>query len=427
MTYEYTLLAQMNYREKPGYKVNLLFPGTVGMFFGFNANRDMLRTIVHKAQYFIDTDKIERNWTSRSYDYLKTQAEERVLFLSVLAAALLLAFGGFVVLFIKSARAKKVIEKQALALAAVSDELQEASRAKSEFLAQMSHEIRTPINTITGMTELALRENIPEKVREYALLAKQAGKNILVIIDDILDFSKIEAGKLEITDSEYSFVSLFNDIISVTRLRVSDKPIVFLADADCRIPSKLIGDEVRIKQVLLNLLGNAVKYTNEGHVSFTITCDIVNDDAILTAEIADSGAGIKEEDMAILFEQFSRLDTDKNIEGTGLGLAISKKLCEAMDGSISVRSEYGAGSIFTVVIPQKLAAYEKLAEVENPENKPVLVYEPQLLRIRSMERALDGLGVGCSFAASKESFYDALEKDRYAYIFMPSYLFDKEK
>jgi len=309
---------------------------------------------------------------------------------------------------------------------AIEEAAQAASRSKSAFLAHMSHEIRTPMNAITGMTQLILREDVPTEIYEYVMSIKHASSNLLSLINDILDFSKIEAGSLEIVPVEYSFGSLINDVLIIARMRVSEKAILFTANIDCNIPGRLIGDESRIRQIFLNILTNAAKYTNEGFVSLNVTSQLIDDaenTVIVTIEVSDSGVGIKEQDMEKLFGDFARFDRVKNkgVQGTGLGLAITKSLCEAMGGDISARSEYGVGSTFTVKIPQRFTAYEKFACVSEPENKPVLIYEPRSIYADSIARSLNDLGVRCAVAGNLPELLGELQRFPYPFIFV-SYL-----
>jgi signal transduction histidine kinase/CheY-like chemotaxis protein/HPt (histidine-containing phosphotransfer) domain-containing protein len=239
------------------------------------------------------------------------------------------------------------------------DSLEASSKYKSEFLAMMSHEIRTPMNAILGMAELAMREkNLPPRAKEHVLTIRKSGSNLLSIINDILDFSKIDSGKLEIVPADYRFMSLIKDVASIISIKVSDLPIEFRVNVDDTIPKILIGDEARIRQIILNLLGNAVKYTSKGFVALTVKrwpvdAEVVN----IIIEVADSGRGIRPEDISKLFNDFVQIDLVKNkgIEGTGLGLAITRSLVKAMGGVINVRSEYGKGSVFTVELPQKIS------------------------------------------------------------------------
>jgi signal transduction histidine kinase len=248
----------------------------------------------------------------------------------------------------------RTLEKQIKALT----EAERATQAKSAFLANTSHEIRTPMNAILGMAELILRKDIPQDVYEEAQSIKQAGSNLLSIINDILDFSKIESGRLDIVEADYQVGSVINDVISIIRIRLSEKPILFTVDIDSKLPDRLVCDEVRVRQVLMNIPSNAVKYTQEGRIVLAITstsgADFSREDQIiLVISVTDTGIGIKQEDMGKLFGEFQQLDTHRNqgIEGTGLGLAISRNICRLMGGDIVVDSAYGKGSVFTATIP----------------------------------------------------------------------------
>ncbi|MDR1446745.1 MAG: response regulator [Treponema sp.] len=232
-----------------------------------------------------------------------------------------------------------------------------ANKAKSQFLSAMSHEIRTPMNAVIGISELVLRENISPRVQGYIGQIKQAGTSLLAIINDILDFSKIESGKMEIHSAKYALPSILNDVVTIIGIRLHEKSLEFKVDIDSSLPCLLSGDEIRIRQILLNILNNAVKYTKEGYIEFRVSGKITGKESInIKFEISDSGIGIKEEDLKKIFGDFVRFDTAKNrnIEGTGLGLAITYNLCRLMGGNVSVTSVYGKGSTFTVVLPQKI-------------------------------------------------------------------------
>lgn len=236
-------------------------------------------------------------------------------------------------------------------------EIEQAANMKSDFLANMSHEIRTPMNAVIGMAEMALREELPPLAREYVNLIISSGKTLLTIINDILDFSKIESGKMDIIDDEYEPMSIIHDITTIIATRIGDKSIELIIDVDPTLPNKLYGDCIRIKQVIVNLANNAVKFTKRGKVKLTVSYEKRSEDRIdLNISVEDTGMGIKKGDLDRLFQSFQQLDSkrNRNIEGTGLGLAISKRLVSLMNGSIQVESEYEVGSTFSFTVPQKV-------------------------------------------------------------------------
>ncbi|GHV87717.1 hypothetical protein AGMMS50267_00770 [Spirochaetia bacterium] len=299
----------------------------------------------------------------------------------------------------------------------------EVSAYKSTFLAQMSHEIRTPMNAVIGMSELALRDQDPARVMEYLGGIKQAGHNLLAIINDILDISRIEAGTLQITPVPYYFASLLNDVISMIRVQVAEKPVLFIANIDPSVPNALIGDETRIKQILINLLSNAVKYTHEGYIALNVR-SVSRDGSrvFLTFEIADTGIGIRKKDLSSIFDNFVRLDAAKNrgVEGTGLGLVITRNLCRAMGGDVSVTSEYGKGSVFTAAVTQRFEDTEGLAMVENAEGKRVLCFEERDVYAESIMETLDRLHVPASRCTTRTEFFRELEHGAYPFAFVPA-------
>jgi signal transduction histidine kinase/CheY-like chemotaxis protein len=296
----------------------------------------------------------------------------------------------------------------------------EANAAKSGFLSQMSHEIRTPMNAIIGMAELLLRGQLSDDARSQAQDIKQAGNNLVSIINDILDFSKIEAGKLEIVPVNYMLSSLINDSANIIRMRIGEKPLRFFTNIDGNIPNCLIGDEARLRQILLNLMSNAVKYTEKGHIGLTLTVQKQDNKQVwLKIDVADTGKGIKPEDQAKLFAEFVQVDTKKNlgIEGTGLGLAITRRLCIAMGGDITVESEYGKGSIFTVIIPQAIESAAPFAAVEKPEKKKVLVYEGRAVYAQALCWSLKNMRVPYAMTANLDDFTEALFREEWFYVF----------
>lgn len=232
-----------------------------------------------------------------------------------------------------------------------------ANEAKSAFLSNMSHEIRTPMNAIVGMTDILLREEHSGQTREYLTNIKNSGAALLTIINDILDFSKIESGKMEIMEERYEPMSMFNDLSMIFLNRIGNKKVELLYDIDKSMPRKLWGDGQRIRQIIINLMNNAIKFTESGHVRLSVKVNTLDSEHVeLAFSIEDTGQGIKEEDIGKLFGSYSQVDTKKNHqkEGTGLGLAISKQLVELMHGSIGVKCTYGEGSTFYFSIPQKI-------------------------------------------------------------------------
>ncbi len=236
--------------------------------------------------------------------------------------------------------------------------LESANAAKSSFLASMSHEIRTPINAVLGMDEMILRECDDKQILEYANDIDSAGHQLLSLINDILDFSKIESGKMELHPVEYELFSVMNDCYNMIFMRAKRKELIFKVENDPDIPAFLYGDEVKIRQIIMNLLTNAVKYTKDGTVRLIVGFERIDADNInLKISVKDTGIGISEENQKFLFNSFQRIEekSNRNIEGTGLGLSITKKFAEMMNGDIGVESRLYEGSTFFVTIPQKVA------------------------------------------------------------------------
>ncbi len=260
---------------------------------------------------------------------------------------------------------------------ALIENAEHANRTKSNFLANMSHEIRTPMNAIVGMCELILRERgVSESVRDNCFNIQSSSRSLLAIINDILDFSKIESGKMELIETEFNIASVLNDIINMTMNRKGDKKIEILVHADPNIPSGLIGDETRIRQIILNLMTNAVKFTNAGAVTLKLSFSKQAYGINLKVAVEDTGIGISEENLEKLFESFQQVDTRKNrsIEGTGLGLAISKRMVTQMGGFINVSSVYGKGSTFSFVLPLKVSDERPFISVKDADKQKIVVY-----------------------------------------------------
>ena len=336
------LLGLTHFQETPGYKANVIFNYTFDSTFGFNINETILCSIMDKALGVIDSRRIADHWTQRTFDYRSQLERARLPWL--IGMPLMLICILFLAGFMYVLNMQKKVAR-------------EANVSKSDFLAKMSHEIRTPMNAIAGMSELLLRRELPQGALNEAQDIKQAANNLIAIINDILDFSKIEAGKLEIIPAGYLLSSLINDTANIIRMRLTDKPVKFFTSIDENLPDNLLGDAVRIRQIILNLLSNAAKFTNEGQIGLSISLEKKEKTRIwLKFAVSDTGIGIKPEDQAKLFSDFMQVDTkrNRNLEGTGLGLSITRQLCIAMGGNISVISEYGKGSEFIAIIPQEI-------------------------------------------------------------------------
>jgi len=251
------------------------------------------------------------------------------------------------------------------------EEVEAAAKMKSDFLANMSHEIRTPMNAVIGMADMALRENLPPVAREYISQIKRSGKTLLAIINDILDFSKIESGKMDISMAEYSPMEIISDVANIIATRVGDKDVEIILDISPNLPGELMGDSVRIKQIITNLANNAVKFTREGQVVLKVDSEKTSENSYeMYFSVKDTGIGIKKANLAKIFESFRQVDSkrNRNIEGTGLGLAISKQLVELMGGELSVESEYEVGSTFSFHIKQlQLRSVVEGVHINEPE------------------------------------------------------------
>ncbi len=274
---------------------------------------------------------------------------------------------GYAIVFMDVTENKKQLQQmQTLKVNA-----EKANMAKSEFLARMSHEIRTPISAVLGMNEMVLRESKDTEIKKYSMDIKSSAQALLGIINDILDFSKIESGKLEIIPAEYELNSMLNDLFNMFSLRTQEKGLKFDVIVDPKLPSKLYGDDIRIRQVLSNFLSNAVKYTEKGTVTLELAGRTEGDNVILHFTVKDTGIGIKQENMSKLFLAFERFDEEKNrnIEGTGLGMNISAQLLKLMGADLKVESVYGKGSSFSFDLRQRILEEEPIGSFQERARK----------------------------------------------------------
>lgn len=254
-------------------------------------------------------------------------------------------------------------------------EAKSAGKAKTDFLANMSHEIRTPMNAICGMSDLLLQTKLTDEQLDYVSTIKLSSDNLLSIINDILDFSKIEAGKMELVPQSYNLLSPLYSLQNTIDVRIGERPLDFKISIKRDMPTQLYGDEVRVQQVILNLLTNAVKYSNQGHIELIVDYEkLENDEIMLKATVKDQGIGIKKEDMPKLFEAFSQVDMERNhrIEGTGIGLTITERLVRSMGGSITLESEYGVGTTFYVSMRQKVEDFNSVIDTESTDDFVVI-------------------------------------------------------
>ena len=301
-------------------------------------------------------------------------------------------------------------------------EMQKAMQMKSDFLANMSHEIRTPMNAVIGMAEMALREELTPAARNYINQIKSSGRTLLAIINDILDFSKIESGKMDIIPVEYEPINIVNDVTNIIMTRIGEKNVELIMNVNPNIPRKLYGDDIRIKQIIVNLANNAVKFTSSGEVVLTIDYEKKNEDddfLELKVSVQDTGIGIKPADVDKLFNSFQQLDSkrNRNIEGTGLGLAISKQLLNLMDGDIFVKSEYGKGSTFSFVIPQKIVDYNPCVSLKRDIDRVTIGLMENVFMKNEMEILMDKFSIDYRSISRPSELYTMLKyKPEYVFV-----------
>lgn len=308
------------------------------------------------------------------------------------------------------------------------DQAVKANNAKSEFLSSMSHEIRTPLNAIVGFSQALSEEDINDNARDEVKDIMMASNSLLELVNGILDISKIESGKIEIVNTEYQFKNIYDELVILAKARMGDKPLDFRCHYDEDIPPVLYGDYTRVKQVILNILTNAVKYTREGYIDFSVSSVRKDDICRLIISVEDSGIGIKQENIPKLFTKFERLDLEKNItiEGTGLGLAITKKLVELMNGTIVVQSIYGKGSKFTIAIDQRVVHKEvvvekseekKVSEV-HAEGRKVLIVDDNKINLKVASRLLENYKLDITTVESGALCIDKVNSNTYDLILM---------
>ena len=354
------------------------------------------------------------------------QAINPTLFLVVPLEALLTAVMYFT---IENPDVKMIVQ-----LNKARDEAVKANQAKTDFLSSMSHEIRTPLNAICGFSNSLLEsDGVSTEAKGDVKNIIMASDTLLELVNGILDISKIEANKLEIIDTVYSFKKMYEELILLTKARIGEKPIEFKHSYDESIPEFLYGDGIRVKQVIINLLTNSVKYTKDGYIDFRINSIQKNNIVRLIISVEDSGIGIKKESIDKLFTKFERLGVEKQTttEGTGLGLAITKKLVEMMGGKIVVQSIYGKGSIFTISLDQRMLTNEELAkvmkeketeektdEIIDASGKNILVVDDNMLNLKVAERLLKAYKCNITLVSSGSECLDKISSNKYDLILL---------
>ena len=440
---EALLLSQTNYREKPGYKVNIVLNHPIEAKFGFNLNEKELCSIIGKAQGFIKTDMIAKRWFGKVFDYSAELSKTRV-YLLLICLALLLAVLAFIIFFflrnrIMRKKLEELVSERTLELRrqmhereAAEHAARVASSAKSSFLARMSHEIRTPLNAVIGMSEIARKASADnEKAQSAINRILASSRHLLGILNDILDMAKIESGKMELACESFNLGEAVAEVADIILARCADKNIAFTVAIDGVRDRVVTGDRLRLNQVLINLLGNAVKFTDDnGRISLSITpLKETDGDLLLAFAIQDSGIGMTAEQIAKLFVPFEQADTSiaSRFGGTGLGLSISKNLINAMGGEISVTSAPGRGATFHFEL---LLAKGRLVAAETPDSgeavnlQGVRILLAEDIEVNRMiidellsptgvqiEAAVNGAEAVAMFAASPEQYYQLVFMD----------------
>lgn len=365
---------------------------------------------------------IYQYWFTEDFEFLFDIAARGIVFYMGCIAVIMMLVWFRDALKIMEIRAQdmadlyKLVERQKI-------EAEAGTKEKADFLANMSHEMRTPMIAVIGMSQILLQNNLTPLEEEYVTTIKNSADNLLNLVNDILDFSKIEANMMNLEEESYNIENLIAEISNIINVRIGEKDIAFVAEIDANVPVALIGDAPRIRQIFINLLNNAVKFTDSGMIKLKISYHVDElAKSWLKAEISDTGIGINREDQKKLFAEFSQVDTERNrkIEGTGLGLVISKRLANKMNGNITMESEYGKGSKFTVVIEQKVANSDELAFVPDPDGYMAYIYEPDDYYRENFRALMNQLGIAV-ITVNEIALWDYYNADRFGAILFFDY------
>ncbi|MCR5591457.1 MAG: response regulator [Lachnospiraceae bacterium] len=394
--------------------------------------------------YIVYVVPLENEWVCVSVmDATEDFSSLRILLISTIAISLLMIS----ILGILATRSEKKSRKLRESAMQTRHALA-ANEAKTAFLSNMSHEIRTPINVILGMNEMILREESNDRILRYSENIRGAGNSLLGIINDVLDFSKIEAGKIEIIPVEYDVSSVINDLVNMVHTRAEEKGLALQLNISPEIPKILFGDEVRIKQIIMNILSNAVKYTEKGSITFSIGCRKMHTDTdgvLISVSVKDTGIGIRKADINRLFTKFERIEEERNrnIEGTGLGLNITKSLLELMGSTLSVDSVYGEGSTFSFELSQKVVNWEPVGDYEasyrahmrsrgkykerfTAEQASVLVVDDNPMNLMVFESLIKQTKINTDIANSGDEGIELSKNNRYDILFLDHMMPNKD-
>lgn len=400
-----------------------------GYFFGLcDANMALLTTgtLAEHSQngIFILTEVNTNPWITLFLFFVLPRCLIYVAFMSVCSSIFSIVSGS-----IEKARLTEALE-------AAKEDAERANRAKTKFLARMSHEIRTPINAIFGMNEMIMRESTEPPIRKYAKDVKDSSEVLLNIINDILDSSKIESGMMELVEKDYEISRLINDVYNMISIKAKEKNLELEFDIDSRIPSMYYGDDQRIRQILMNLLSNGVKYTNKGKVTLRVSGEIKEEIALLHFAVKDTGIGIREEDIDKLYDEFKRFDQERNrnIEGTGLGMNIARQFLKLMGSDLQIQSEYEKGSEFSFDLVQKIVdatpigdLKEQFRKAEKTEahrqrftaaNARVLVVDDYPMNLKVFKNLVKSTGVQVSAAESGMACIQLLKEQKFDLVFL---------